>query len=326
MSATTKIQWCDATWNPLRGCSRISPGCQNCYAERMAARRLPGLLSPTTGEPFATMTPSGPRWTGRVELIESQLEVPLHWRKPKRIFVNSMSDTFHEAVPDDWIDRIFAVMALCPQHTFMVLTKRAERMREHLASDEHQMAAIMAEDSLFERLTGAATMGHGWPLPNVWLGVSAEDQQRADERIPLLLQTPASRRFISIEPMLGRLDIWQYLGGGRNPIGPAYGGRGLDWVILGGESGPGARPMHPDWARSVRDECHEAGVPYFHKQNGEFVHESELSATENGLMAANERIDHYCWPDDSLSWRVGKKRAGRLLDGREWNEMPEVRK
>jgi protein gp37 len=272
MGQKTEIAWCDSTWSPVRGCTRVSRGCEHCYSERMAARRLPGLMSPTTGEPFATMTPSGPRWTGRVELIESQLEVPLRWRKPRRIFVNSMSDTFHEAFPDSAIDRIFAVMALCPQHTFMVLTKRAERMREYGL----RCANMQAEDPF-----GPMELS---PFRRVWLGVSVEDQVTADERIPLLLQTPAAVRFISLEPMLGAVDLTRYLVARSVKDGYAEVRRqfpadpaiptpvhlrlrpSLDWVIVGGESGPDARPMHLDWARSVRDQCLAAGVPFFFKQ------------------------------------------------------------
>ncbi len=198
----TKIEWTEHVWNCVRGCSRVSEGCRNCYAERMAARGLPGMRSPTTGESFAVMTPSGPQWTGRVELIESMLEVPLRRKKPTVYFVNSTSDLFHEALPDKAIDRVFAVMALCPEHTFLVLTKRPERMREYITC-------------------------WGWTLPNVWPGVSCEDQATADARIPLLLQTPAAVRFLSYEPALGPVDLTQWL----PPNDPH-----LDWVICGGES------------------------------------------------------------------------------------------
>lgn len=218
MGRETKIAWCDSTWSPVRGCTRVSEGCRNCYAERMAARRLPGLMSPTTGKPFAVTwkplrdNPGGPRWSGRVELIESALDIPLRCRKPRRIFVNSMSDTFHEALPDEAIDRIFAVMALCPQHTFMVLTKRAERMRKWHARcvvDGKLRSGLgkAVQDICGGTYGGRFTMepfyklqlaykSWPWPLPNVWLGTSVEDQKAADERIPLLLQTPAAVRFI----------------------------------------------------------------------------------------------------------------------------------
>lgn len=267
MADKSSIEWTDATWNPIRGCSRISPGCTNCYAERMAARKLPGMNSPTTGEPFAVMTPSGPRWTGKVELIEAKLLEPLKWKKPRRVFVNSISDTFHKDVPDEWIDRIWAVMALCPQHAFMVLTKRADRMRE------------WAPGSWAARHT-SRTMGGHWPLRNVWLGVSVEDQQRADERIPHLLATPAAVRFLSVEPLLGPVDLTclqhesefevNALTGDHGVFRPLAGrsDRKLDWVIVGGESGPGARPCSINAVRSIVRQCRDAGVACFVKQLG----------------------------------------------------------
>lgn len=335
MAHKTSIEWTDATWSPIRGCSRISPDCTNCYAERMAARGLPGMNSPTTGEPFAIMTPSGPRWTGKVELIESELDKPLRWWKPRRIFVNSISDTFHADVPDGRIDWLFAVMALCPQHTFLVLTKRADRMYEWAAG------------SRAARFTSRVTGGH-WPLRNVWLGVSVEDQRRADERIPHLLATPAAVRFVSMEPMLGAVDLTclqhdnlfevNALTGDHGVYRPLRGrsDKKLDWVIVGGESGPGARPMHPDWARSIRNQCEAAGVPFFFKQWGAWQNGS-------GLKPANDRVlcndgmllgmdlaeadygvrSNWRNLQPTVVSRVGKKEAGRLLDGRTWDEMPE---
>lgn len=283
MADNSRISWCDATWNPFRGCTRVSPGCQNCYAERMCSRGLPGLKSPTTGEDFALKTPSGPRWTGRVELIEGALEIPLRWRSPRRIFVNSMSDTFHEAVPDEWIDRVFAVMALCPQHTFIVCTKRVSRMREFLGADlRFRLNAIFRHGCEMGKLSG----GLIWqsfnptptPLPHVILLASVEDQVRAHERIPELLATPAAVRGISLEPMLGPVDLRRYLGCQHQPkdgsgdivcnvcchaeANPAA----LQWVIIGGESGPGARPCNVEWVRDVVRKCREAGMPVFVKQ------------------------------------------------------------
>jgi protein gp37 len=174
MADKTGIQWTEATWNPLAGCSVVSPGCTNCYAMREAGGRLKSSAK------FAGLTePSkaGPVWTGEVRLWERVLDQPVRWTKPRRIFVNSMSDLFHESVPDEWIDRVFAVMALCPQHTFQVLTKRADRMRDYCSSPYNGVA-----------------LSFKWPLPNVWLGVSVEDQARADGRIPRLLDTPAAVR------------------------------------------------------------------------------------------------------------------------------------
>lgn len=274
MSATS-IQWTDRTWNPVRGCSRVSEGCRHCYAERLAARNLPGHRSPTTGEPFAKMRADYPQWTGRVELIPSKLDEPLRWRKPARVFVNSMSDLFHEGLPEEAIDRVFALMAFAGRHTFQVLTKRPARMNEYLAS---RCRSILYWDRAAKLDGRALTWEHigriPFPLPNVWLGVSVEDQKAADERIPLLLQTPAAVRFVSYEPALGPVDFrCVSFGGGYNvnvlmrgrPFGEA---ERLDWVIVGGESGPGARPLNVAWALDVAEQCKAAGVAFFYKQGG----------------------------------------------------------
>lgn len=295
MSDGTSIEWTHmpgylpATWNPTRGCSRVSEGCRNCYAEIMAARfSKPGQW----GEGFAEMRGGDHRWTGRVELVEDKLLMPLKWRLPRCIFVNSTSDLFHERLPDEAIDRVIAVMALCPQHRFLVLTKRPERMRQYMTTEvrgqwsgkayvveggegqlrpmtdvRFRMMSVLcdmlsrAPSQAINRASewqdahypGGDGLVRKWPLPNVWLGASVEDQPMADERIPHLLATPAAVRFVSYEPALGPVDF--QLGGERA-------GR-LDWVIAGGESGPGARPAHPDWFRSVRDQCAAAGVAFF---------------------------------------------------------------
>jgi protein gp37 len=252
----SSIEWTDATWNPVRGCRRVSEGCTRCYAETFAARNLPEMRSPTTGEPFAVRTPAGPRWTGRVELIPGALDKPLHWRKPRRIFVNSMSDLFHESLPDLAINQVFAAMHRAPRHTYQVLTKRPARMHAWFR---------------WARVANASV--NVWPLPNVWLGVSVEDQATADERIPLLLQTPAAVRFISLEPQLAYVDLSRFLGmwtckKDHDHHGAATCPGGLDWVIVGGESGPGARPFEVAWARSAVAQCRAAGVPVFIKQLG----------------------------------------------------------
>ena len=207
--SSTSIEWTDMTWNPTRGCSPVSPGCKNCYAEAFAARNLPSSRSPITGEAFAIIRSDGPHWTGRVELIESKLLEPLHWKKLRRVFVNSMSDLFHENLPDEAIDRVFAVMALTPHITYQVLTKRAERMREYLT---HRLRDINWRTIMRrEHNEAVAAIRMHWPLPNVWLGVSVEDQQRADERIPQLLRTPAAKRFVSYEPALAAVDFMKWL-------------------------------------------------------------------------------------------------------------------
>ncbi len=320
MGNKTKIKWCDSTWNCLRGCSRVSHGCERCYAETMASRFSgPGLV-------YEGLTKKG-KWTGKIEFSEKHLMDPIRWKKPRRIFVNSMSDLFHENVPDEWIDRIFAVMALAPQHTFQILTKRSERMREYCLSrngmgNEKICKAINNIPNAFGNRHSALSM----PLPNVMLGVSVEDQQTADERIPLLLQTPAAKRFVSYEPALGPVDFSPWLGRSQTyhlsasvegmlrnksfndleeegvPLSRArarhqleqlrskgvkvikmgscdnfddqtgcmgHKKTALDWIIVGGESGPGARPFDIEWARSVVEQCKEAGVACFVKQIGE---------------------------------------------------------
>ncbi|SNY94088.1 protein gp37 [Cohaesibacter sp. ES.047] len=286
MAENSKIEWTEATWNPIAGCSVASPGCKNCYAMTSVAPRL--AANPKTPHYHGTVekTAKGKYvWTGKIGVAgEDKLMQPLRWKKPRMIFVNSTSDLFHPNVPENVIDRIFAVMALCPQHTFQVLTKHPERMRDyslrknpnghHPAMD---YAALMAATGSWN--TPAVDL-FCWPLPNVWLGVSIEDQPRADERIPHLLGTPAAKRFVSCEPLLGPVDLSELtrLDGTHvysclppvdvNQQDDEWNGATVDWVICGGESGAGARPMHPDWARSIRDQCVAADVPFFMKQMG----------------------------------------------------------
>jgi protein gp37 len=343
MGNNTGIEWTDATWNPIVGCTVVSPGCTNCYAMKMASRieRMSagaGRWSHYNG----TTQPSkaGPVWTGRVTLAhDAVLLAPLRKRRPRRIFVNSMGDLFHESVPDDWIDKVFAVMALAPQHTFQVPTKRSKRMREYMRavvagkrSIIHQ-AITMSERGNWKAADALADSGYGArPLANVWLGVSAEDQARADERIPDLLATPAAVRFVSAEPLLGPIDLdgvpwpagWDR--GTDNPsdgIDPLLFTRAhLDWVIVGGESGPHARPMHPDWARGLRDQCAAAGVPFFFKQHGEWIGVPDLRQLPGGSGPGFGAFDHCRYDPDAEAVRVGKRAAGRLLDGREHDAMP----
>jgi protein gp37 len=567
MSDGSTIEWLKrpgtkpATWNPVRGCTRVSEGCVNCYAETMAARFSdPGMwghgFAETIKKPDGT---SIRRWTGKVELIEEMLTEPIRWKSPRTIFANSTSDLFHEALPDEAIDRIFAVMALCPQHTFLVLTKRPERMRAYVSDPlaPHRVAKaadaiavrmeieamgpeelrpidgypgyfitdrgrvlsssgsatclfcggavkgiatkaycskkcrqnacyyrrvgrpIEGERSLTEMTPDSGEQGHlrvmlyrdgepsrelihrlvlsafvrqpqlgeqgchrngnpginalpnlrwgdqegnwsdskrhgnfrrvsklrpeqvddirrrhaqgesgealgreflvsgtqirniaageqwsteapiAWPLRQAWLGISAEDQVTANERIPFLLDTPAAIRFVSAEPLLGPIDFTDFDTGPlslrRNALTGAIRQRGipkteycelgprLDWIIVGGESGPKARPMHPQWARDIRDQCQAAGVAYFFKQWGSWwPHtgrygvpgvDSDHGPFPKGVPLAPDETDpnaHF-WPmtdDDQwqpISYRVGKHAAGRLLDGREHNEFPEVR-
>lgn len=288
MSQTSKIEWTDATWNPIRGCSRVSQGCAHCYAERVAAR-FAGKGQPYEG--LAVMKSDGPHWTGKVRLVEELLDWPLRRKKPLRIFVNSMSDLFHESVPDGWIDEVFAVMSLARGHVFQVLTKRPERMRRWFETTTSKWTGDGGEipgarrDDVTNCALGVGTQEQKngeqwfsdddcliqeerWPLPNVWMGVSVEDQSTADERIPLLLQTPAAVRWISAEPLLGPINLMDTAG---DPLGDDGGdfGKTLDWVVCGGESGPGARPMDvQDWAYPIVEQCQAAGVPVFVKQLG----------------------------------------------------------
>jgi len=294
----TRIEWTEETWNPVVGCTKVSAGCENCYAERMA-RRLRGMaLAKLRRDPQAndgTMKYLGVvdehGWTGRIGVggVDEWTQ-PLRWRKPRRVFVVSMGDLFHPRVPFDFVDRVFGVMALAERHTFQVLTKRPDRMRvyfETLADRAADTTALGRRSCAYEvgrvwefwqaevgRVwDGETRIDRQWPLSNVWLGATVENQKAADERIADLEVCPAVVHFLSVEPMLGRVDVREFLYDENR------------WVICGGESGPQARPMHPVWARDLRDQCVEAGVPFFFKQWG-------------GL------------------------RRGRMLDGREWNEYP----
>lgn len=299
--ADTNIEWATKVWNPMRGCTRVSEGCRNCYAERQAIRQS------APGQPYHGLvksTPSGPRWTGQVATDKDKLMEPLKWRKPERIFVNSMSDLFHEGVPNQFIVDVFGVMLLAHWHTFLVLTKRPDRMRDFLAAGDHgirhqflklQLHGGTSTREVFRALDVKRrdNVEWDWPLPNVHLGVSVENQQTADERIPLLLQTPAAIRWVSYEPALGPVDFdaphCQHCSLDREHIVPPSDGAnawcvecdseacygwwldrdpGLDWIVVGGESGPGARPFDVAWARSTVRECHAAGVACFVKQIG----------------------------------------------------------
>lgn len=249
MSTLTSIEWTDVTWNPVRGCSLVSAGCANCYAMKQA-HRFSGPGKPYEG--LTELGPHGPRWTGKIQLVPEALDAPLHWKKPRRIFVNSMSDLFHEDVPDEFIEKVLTTIVHSPRHCYQVLTKRPERMCD-----------------VMQRWTDM----NGRPLPNVWLGVSIEDQATADERIPILLQTPAAVRWVSAEPLLGAVSLARIdCGTGATKLDALAGARPawhpLDWVVVGGESGPGARPCDLAWIRSIVEQCQAAGVPCFVKQLG----------------------------------------------------------
>lgn len=330
MSDNTAIEWTDATWNPITGCSVISPGCTNCYAMKLAGTRLRHTPSRAG---LTSDSKAGPVWNGQVRFNEPWLTQPLHWKKPRKIFVCAHGDLFHENVPDAWIDKVFAVMVLAPQHQFQVLTKRAERMREYLracgailgrqtelrAAVEHLAGGRDAPgvSETWIKVSGSVAAQTWQPLPNVWLGVSVEDQQRANERIPHLLATPAAIRFISAEPLLGALTIFDLDGPIDLPDGAPS---PLHWVITGGESGPGARPMRPDWARSLRDQCAAAGVPFFFKQWGEWAPQTAEQLSQ--LKPSTERRNLCGEASRSFVYRIGKKAAGNTLDGRQYLEFP----
>ena len=338
------ITWTDETWNPVTGCTKVSHGCKHCYAEREWHRlqRLPDYA----GRAFTD-----------VRCHADRIDQPLHWRRPRRVFVNSMSDLFHESVPDDFIDQVFAVMALATQHTFQILTKRPDRMLSYFSGRPQRMldwwrtnvGAIAAGNRSAPNPASHVAMSEhnprelfAIPFPNVWLGVSVEDQATADERIPLLLKTPASVRWVSAEPLLGSVSLSVPFDGYK--VNAAAGARPgippLNWVVVGGESGPKARPMHPDWARSLRDQCEAAGVPFLYKQHGEWI--SGKFDRRKGKMVCDPTPDHptgrifwtnpgepqvHLWGEADHYWthasaRVGKAEAGRLLDGVLHDEYP----
>jgi len=259
--AKTSIEWATDVWNPITGCNKVSQGCKHCYAETMA-KRLKAMGRPE----YQDVIGEDGRWNGTIQLVRERLEDPLKWKKPKQIFVDSMSDLFHDDVPDAFIDSVFGVMAAAHWHTFMLLTKRPERMWSYLSG-------VAVDKQLDPTSTNKRWQwSDTWRdipavLPNVIVGTSIEDQKSADERLPWLLKTSAATRFVSYEPALGPVDLKKVVNATRDSM--PHTSRlsiGLDWIIMGGESGPGARPMHPDWARSVRDQCQAAGVPFFFKQ------------------------------------------------------------
>jgi protein gp37 len=340
MGDNSKISWTDATWNPIRGCTPVSAGCKHCYAAGVASR-ISG-----EGQPYEGLAHDG-KWTGKVRCLPELLSLPLRWKRPRRIFVNSMSDLFHPDVPNEFIAAVFGVMAACQQHTFQVLTKRPDRMRSLLN------AWLGMGLSNREGMVVSA--------PNIWLGVSVEDQDTADERIPELLATPAAVRFVSAEPLLGTIllnESWLVSCHGCGNDGsiaydadPGVVGRlcldacikrgelpSVDWVIVGGESGPRARPMHPDWVRSIRDQCVAADVPYFFKQWGEWenFYDRDKDDPDWRNCPHGEDSSRQRYLNLAGGWgfhgdrvvavrRVGKVAAGHLLDGVEWHQWPKVK-
>lgn len=333
MGDTTHIEWTDATWNPVTGCTRVSPGCVNCYIDWAPPFRVEGrhFTDRDGNRSHAIGATTG------VRLHPDRLDWPLRKRswRGKRVFVCSLADLFHDDVPDEYIARVFAVMALTPEVTYQVLTKRPARMRALLAS------------GTFAGMVWRDVDDPSWPLPNVWMGVTVEDQERADQRIPILLDTPAAVRWLSCEPLLGPVDLDATGMGVTGTSGPESRPSAVDWVVAGGESGPNARPMHPSWARSLRDQCATAGVPFLFKQWGEWAPDEWID--EDGCRHVGRKPEardskslvmhpagmtaltpdnpfdpwehgHPCW--HTVMRRVGKKRAGRLLDGIQHDGYP----
>lgn len=390
MSDSTRISWTDATWSPVTGCTKVSDGCLNCYIERTPPFRMNGrafacprcggtgyvedsdgnrLAFGKAGKPLLGAQCTRCAGTGRagvgdttgVRMHEDRLGVPLCWRKPRKVFVCSMADLFHDSVSSSFIASVFAVMALSPQHTFQVLTKRHGRMQSLLSSPDfhwrvwHAILTISHGKSLpippaiTAHFRGGARLSESAmeALPNVWLGVSVEDQKTADLRIPALLDSPAAVRWLSCEPLLCGVRLCRCDGAvyvpQRHPFiahadCPIHGDTHIDWVVVGGESGPNARPMHPDWARSLRDQCASTGVPFHFKQWGEWAPDARgrkpgprdpksLVIHPAGMTALTPDNPFDPWERGHPNWRtvmhrVGKKAAGRLLDGVLHDEYP----
>jgi protein gp37 len=350
VSSSTSIEWTrgddgspGATWNPVTGCTQVSPGCDACYALTFAERwrGVPGHYFENGFD---------------VQLRPDKLLLPLKWKKPRKIFVNSMSDLFHDDIPDEYIAKVFAVMAATPQHTYQLLSKRHSRMRSLLSSETFQIAAKAAYTDLWlSRFdTGGRLVIGAWPLNNVHVGVSVENQMWADIRIPALLQTPAAVRFISAEPLLGPITLfdqdhrrhqrdwdggdwlcldcsteekdvpWRVVNRADQPS--------IGWVIAGGESGGRARPAHTDWFRSLRDQCAAVDVPYLFKQHGAYrgfltADEAHRPASLYVNVSTGEALPEAQVPDTGswqAVWRLGKKAAGRTLDGVEHNGFPQA--
>jgi protein gp37 len=324
MGDKTGIEWTDATWNPTTGCDQVSPGCDNCYALTLAAR-LKGMgvaAYQNDGDPRT----SGPGF--KLTLHPDRLDQPLRWKRPRRVFVNSMSDLFHPDVPDEFIGQVWQIMWEADQHIFQILTKRPQRMASFFGSVAKSETGWQTHNGDNPGAYGGSgiVLQETFPYPHVWLGTSIESDKYTF-RANHLRSTPAAVRFLSLEPLLGPL--------------PSLDLTDIDWVIVGGESGSAARPMHPDWVRDLRDRCVEAGVAFFFKQwgawspvfaDGGAVRNHKLSKNRfaydsirfqpDGHVYRADEPDTYSAPGMTSLIRVGKKAAGRELDGRIWDEMP----
>lgn len=347
MAENSKIEWTDHTFNPWRGCTKVSPGCLNCYAETLSKRNPAVLGQWGSGKP-------------RVLASDSMWSQPLKWNReaaakrhetewssddnprglrPPRVFCASLADWLDDEVPLEWLERLIEIIMRTPHLDWLLLTKRPQNFTRRLKALIRRYSLVnLTKDEALLRLR-IEVMLEGWNKlsyaspdlgrENYWIGTTVEDQQRANERIPLLLSIPAKVRFLSCEPLLGPVNITEIRdieGYCYTPlVGPESGEPKIHWVICGGESGPSARPMNPDWARSLRDQCQAAEVPFFFKQWGEFVRDAEIHAK---APAADSVTVPYGDGDPTnyrRVYRVGKKLAGRLLDGREWNELPSMK-
>lgn len=380
---STNIEWTEHTPNPVVGCDKVSPGCKNCYAIRMAYRLMHSPNKAIAAKYAGTVakTAGGQlNWTGRLNFDISSMTALLRKEKPTINFVNSMGDLFHEDVPFEFLDQVFAIIALTPQHTYQVLTKRVDRMLEYFSVSKGRLSerwesavykfanSIERSPSIMTQTVGCSLRGMnagglnvGWPMKNLWLGVSVEDQKTADERIFSLLQIPSAVHFLSCEPLIGSVNLdrikgpidpeepdekyyfnpfvdnsweWEFEEGRFDSVdGPTY--SQIDWVIVGGESGPGARPMHPDWVRSLRDQCEAAGIAFFFKQWGEwlpsgqepdYIEPKYIRSVKDFMKDGNEytgaKTINAISDGLAIMYKVGKKKAGRLLDGTLHNDYP----
>lgn len=350
----SKIEWTDEVWNPTTGCDRVSRGCDNCYALTMAKRlkAMGQAKYQTDGDPRT----SGPGFG--LAMHDDVLALPLRWHKPRRVFVNSMSDLFHPKVTDDFLARVFAVMIAAPHHTFQLLTKRAPRMAALLAGEAFWALVSIHLGRLWNAPPPAPIRSvPGW----IWLGVSVEDQEQANARIPALLRSPAAVRWVSVEPLLGPVDLagsgtdqtywltgrpsWgepEPIQGGSGPYAtgqPLIVGPSVDWVVVGGETAGrarAARPMHPDWARTLRDQCGAAGVGFFFKQWGSWAPPDQFDSVGYDDVEWDQNAAVTMWPDGRLRggvhgefrdrgevlWPAGKRHTGHRLDDVEWLEAP----
>lgn len=370
----SKIEWTEKTWNPIVGCSLVSEGCTNCYAMKMA-HRLAGI--PAQAAAYGGLTrmreKGGPVWTGKVNFLEDRLFEPAMNKKPTMYFVNSMSDLFHESLHDEQIAMIFAVMALCPQHTFQVLTKRPQRAAEFLVAwyaqggsriDNCATWAIRRRPELFlemeKEMPTYEPLPHlskvGWkrtdgifpspagthmeanwaycgniPFDHIWMGVSVENQAAYDQRIEWIWKIPARTIFISFEPLLGPIRLEQASFPQHDGTGPGYipSGAiwGFDWMIVGGESGPGARPMHPDWVKGLKDAADVAGIPLFFKQWGEYLPHCQADAegrTDELRTSALREFPSPHHPGKMNSYyKIGKAKAGHQLGSQTYRKFPQ---